>query len=160
VAAWILTLLWSAPARAQCTCPKVSFAAARTFDTSIRPTSVVTGDFNGDGRPDVAVANENGNYVSVLLGNGNGTLQTAVNYGTGSSPQAVVSADFDGNGTLDLAVVNGGANNVTILLGSGSGTFTSAGTTSVGTSPKAIAAADLNADGRPTSWWPTQRPTT
>ena len=62
-----------------------------TFDrgpgspTGDRPRSVALGDVNGDGRPDLAVANELSNNVSVLLGNGDGTYQPSVNFATGSS---------------------------------------------------------------------------
>ena len=49
------------------------------------PYSVATGDFNGDGKPDLVTANAGSNSVSVLLGNGDGTFQNAVNYAVGSS---------------------------------------------------------------------------
>jgi hypothetical protein len=58
--------------------PPVSFSAARSFDAGAAPSSVAVGDFNGDGKPGLAVVNQGG--VSVLLGSGNGTFQTPVNY--------------------------------------------------------------------------------
>jgi hypothetical protein len=74
------------------------------------------GDFNGDGKPDLAVTNFGfGSGISVLLSNGNGTFQAAVNYGAGSFPHSVAVGDFNGDGRPDLAVANE-AGNVTILL--------------------------------------------
>jgi hypothetical protein len=82
----------------------------------LSPTSITVGDFNGDGKLDLVVANSGSSNVSVLLGNGDGTFQTAVNYGAGAGAQSVASADFNGNSKLDLAVANGNSNNVSILL--------------------------------------------
>src|SRR5690348_11293267 len=100
----------------------VGFVGVKTFNVGTSPLSVATGDFNGDGKIDVAVANSAGNNVSVLLGNGDGTFQTAVNYNVGATPFGVVTGDFNSDGDLDLAVVNDGASNVSILLGNGNGT--------------------------------------
>jgi len=85
----------------------------------------VVGDFNADGKPDLAVANSGSDDVSVLLGNGDGAFQTAVNYGAGSVPYSLAAGDFNGDGTRDLAVANVGTSNdtsytlddVSVLLG-------------------------------------------
>ena len=66
----------------------------------------MAGDFNGDGRLDLAVANGYDNAVSVLLGNGDGTFQPQVTYAVGSGPDAIVAGDFTGDGRLDLAVAD------------------------------------------------------
>ena len=66
----------------------------------------MAGDFNGDGRTDLAVANLNDNTVSVLLGNGDGTFQPQVTYAVGDRPDAIVAGDFNGDGRTDLAVAN------------------------------------------------------
>ena len=71
--------------------------------------SVAVADFNGDGKPDLVVANENDNTVSILLNRGNGTFQNQVAYDTGPAPASVVAADFNGDGKPDLAVANGGS---------------------------------------------------
>ena len=63
--------------------PANSFLAAVNYAAGTGPISVTVGDFNGDGKADLAVANGDSNNVSVLLGNGNGTFQAAVNYGAG-----------------------------------------------------------------------------
>ena len=83
----------------------------------------MTGDFTGDGRTDLAVANYGSNNVSVLLGNGNGTFQPQVTYAVGSRPGALVAGDFTGDGRTDLAVADYGSNDVSVLLGNGNGTF-------------------------------------
>ena len=76
--------------------------------TAAIPSAVATGDFNGDGNPDIAVTDMANNRVLILLGNGDGTFQTPVAYPTGSNPVALVAQDFDGDGQPDLAVVNRG----------------------------------------------------
>ena len=73
------------------------------------PESVAVGDFNGDGKADLAVANWDSDNVSVLLGNGNGTFQAAVNYAAGTDPSSVAVGDFNGDGKADLAVANAAA---------------------------------------------------
>src|SRR5215471_13038911 len=80
------------------------FATVKTFNVGTDPQSVAVGDFNGDGHPDMAVANFSTNNVSVLLGNGDGTFRAAVNYATGHSPLSVAVGDFNGDGRLDLVV--------------------------------------------------------
>jgi len=80
---------------------------------------VTSGDFNGDGKLDLVTANGGSNSVGVLLGNGDGTFQTAVSYPAGSGPVSVTSGDFNGDGKLDLVTANAGSSNVSILLDTG-----------------------------------------
>jgi len=106
------------------------------------------GDLRGNGITDLVVANANDHTVGVLLGNGDGTFQPAVNYPVGSFFGFVAVGDLRRNGRLDI-VTSGGSPNVTVLLGNGDGTFGAptrfdAG---IGTSPVAIAA--FNGDGIP-----------
>ena len=84
---------------------------------------MAVGDVNGDGKPDLVVANYGDNSVSVLLGNGDGTFLPRPAYATGSSPFAVAVADVNGDGKPDLVVANYGSNSVSVLLGNGDGTF-------------------------------------
>ena len=105
-------LLLAAAAEAQ----GVSFIARRDFGAADNPTSVAVGDFNGDGTPDLAVANAASNNVSVLLGNGDGSFQPAQNFGAGRNPESVAVGDFNGDGRPDLAVANDGSNNVSVLI--------------------------------------------
>ena len=112
------------------------------------PTSVAVGDFNGDGKADLAVTNGSANTVSILLGKGDGTFQAAVNYGAGSNPVSVAVGDFNGDGKADLAVANYVSNNVSVLLGNGDASFQPAVNYSVGSYPDSVAVGDFNGDGK------------
>src|SRR6266566_4528137 len=90
------------------------------YATGNSPRFVIAGDFNGDGKTDLAVANIGSNTISILLGNGDGTFRSHVDYATSFAPTSVATADFNGDGKLDLAVAD---LNVSVLLGSGDGTF-------------------------------------
>src|SRR5262249_48939931 len=80
------------------------------------PWSVAVGDFNGDGRPDLAVASSRSNDVSVLLGTGNGYFWPAAHFAASSSPASAAVADIDGDGRVGVAVANSGSNDVSVLL--------------------------------------------
>ncbi len=108
---------------------------------------LVTADFNRDGKPDVAVANFTGGNVSVLLGNGDGTLGTSANYTTGAGTRGIVTADFNGDGIPDLATSNVTAGNVSVLIGAANGNFAAAVNYTIGSSAALLAAADFNNDG-------------
>src|ERR1700719_1427756 len=99
------------------------------FPVGHSPSAIAVGDFNGDGKLDLADANEGDNTVSILLGNGDGTLQSQTTVATGIAPDAIVAGDFNGDGKLDLAVANFTDNTISILLGNGDGTFAAGRTT-------------------------------
>jgi hypothetical protein len=110
------------------------------------PVSMVAGDFNGDGIPDLAITNANGT-VSILLGIGNGRFQEARTVALGATPSGTpVVADFNGDGILDIATsVSNSSDPLSLLLGNGDGTFA---TTSVPTEcGPLLAGADFNGDG-------------
>jgi FG-GAP-like repeat/Putative Ig domain/Beta-propeller repeat len=125
-------------------------APGSPFPAGTNPDSVATGDFNGDGKLDLAFANANGN-VTVLLGNGSGGFAVAPGspFAAGAFPHSVTVGDFNGDGIQDLAVANYNGNSVTVLLGNGSGGFTAAAGSpfAVGTNPSAVAVGDFNRDG-------------
>ena len=103
-----------------CTAPScIALPAVTTagVSTNASPSAIVTGDFNNDGFMDLAVTDAANNRVMILLGNGDGTFQTAVSYPTGNKPVALIAQDFDGDGEPDLAAVNQTDGTVTILLG-------------------------------------------
>jgi hypothetical protein len=126
-----------------------SFGAATNFAVGTNPESVATGDLNGDGKPDLAVANRDNNNVSILLGAGAGSFGAATNFAVGTRPVFVTVGDLNGDGKLDLAVANESSNNVSVLLGAGSGSFGAATSFTVGTNPRSVAIGDLNGDGKP-----------
>jgi len=105
-----------------------TFQAARFTAAGTTSLSLAMGDFDRDGKVDLAVANTGSDDVSVLLGNGNGTFQPAVNYslnqpGISVSPTSVTVADFDMDGKLDLAVATPDVKGYAVLLGLGNGAF-------------------------------------
>src|SRR5260370_732832 len=108
---------------------------------------IVAGDFNGDGKPDLAVTNFSAGTISVLLNLGNGTFTAHVDYGVGSFPVALATGDFNGDGRLDLVVGLSG-NGLAILLGKGDGTFGTPKLFGSGLSPGSIAVSDFNHDGK------------
>jgi hypothetical protein len=117
------------------------------FPAPGNPGGVVVADFNGDGRPDVAISDSQNNLVSVLLGTANGGFLAAGSYATGPFPTSLVAADFNGDKKLDLAVVNANAGTISVLLGNGDGTFQNRVDYAVGQSPAGIVAADFDSDG-------------
>jgi hypothetical protein len=111
-----------------------------------RPVSVAIADFNGDGKPDLAVVDFTDSIVSVFLGNGDGTFGGPAGFGVGGHPFSVVVADFNQDGKLDLAVANRLSNSISILTGKGNGSFALTRTLSVGVDPQSVAVGDFNGD--------------
>jgi len=116
-----------------------------------QPASVAMGDFNGDGKPDLAIANGDGT-VTVLLGNGAGGFAAAAGspFAAGSGPSSVAVGDFNGDGKPDLAIADYNGDNVTVLLGDGTGRFTAAPSSPfpAGSQPNSVAVGDFNGDGK------------
>jgi hypothetical protein len=111
---------------------------------------VATGDFNNDGKPDLAVLNvESSGTVAIYLGNGDGTFGSPTSYAVGNNPQAIAVADVNHDGKLDLLVPNLYDYTVSILLGNGDGTFQPQTTTDTDCYPIFIAVGDFNNDGIP-----------
>jgi hypothetical protein len=108
---------------------------------------VAVGDFNGDGFPDLAVANSGSNDVSVLLGNGDASFQPARSFGAATQPWSVAVGDFNGDGFPDLGVANLKSNDVSVLLGNGDASFRPVQNFSAGNQPVAAAVGDFNGDG-------------
>lgn len=140
-----------------------TFRSAQGYDSSgLLADSLAVADVNGDGKLDVLVVNTSGTTdgtVGVLLGNGDGTFQSAPTYSSGGQDAGSVAvADVNGDGKLDLLVANecgssdctGANGTVAVLLGNGNGTFQKAVTYgSGGIEPYSVAVADVNGDGKP-----------
>lgn len=130
-----------------------SFTARPNIVTGTQITNTITGDFNNDGKFDIATSNWSVNNVSILLGNGAGGFSSPTSYPiAGNGPAALTAGDFNSDGKSDLAVATSlpGSNNgtVSVLLGDGAGSFAAAQNTDFVRAPTAVTNADLNGDGR------------
>jgi hypothetical protein len=121
------------------------------YTTGSAPYFAAVGDFNRDGHQDVAAVNYYSNSVSVMMGNGTGTLAPKVDYPVVNTPRCVAVGDFDGDGIQDLAVANSGAGSnakVSVLLGTGTGTFNPSVNYTTANQPNFLAIGDFNKDGK------------
>jgi hypothetical protein len=125
-----------------------TFDSQVVFAVGISPRSLVTGDFNHDGRLDLATANSDSNDVSVLLGSDEGTFQNAQSFPVGSIPAGIVAGDFNGDGCVDLATANAAQTSISVLLGRGDASFDSQEVFAGKANPQSLVAGDFNGDGR------------
>src|SRR5437660_9666381 len=135
--------------RTPATCNPVDFAAATNIPAGNGPYASAVGDFNGDGKQDLAVTNVSTNSVSILLGNGDGTFGAPATFPVGNAPTSIAVSDFNGDGKEDLAVANLGSNTAGIYLGNGAGGFTLSVNIRVGDGPYSVTVGDFNGDGKP-----------
>jgi len=118
------------------------------------PGSIAIADVNRDGKPDIIVANTEDETISVLLGDGNGTLQTCAGLSVpcGKGPNDIAVADMNGDGNPDLVIANTGTPYLTILLGDGRGGFKSSPHSPFATESyphvHGVVAADFMGDGK------------
>ena len=128
-----------------------TFQTQQTFTVGSHPLGLVVADLNGDGKPDVAVVNNGYPHysVSVLAGNGDGTLANQQTFTVGAGPYSIATSDLNGDGKLDLAIANLNGSTVSVLLGNGNGTFAAQSAIAVGAKPRSVRISDINRDGRP-----------
>jgi Bacterial Ig-like domain (group 3)/Chitobiase/beta-hexosaminidase C-terminal domain/FG-GAP-like repeat/Fn3 associated/FG-GAP repeat len=126
-----------------------TFRLGSSQNVGASPDYLAVGDFNGDGIPDMAVANAGDSTVSIFLGKGDGTFVPKPTLNVGNGPVCIAVADFNGDGIADLAVANNPDQTVTLLLGNGDGTFITKSTTSLPNPPNFLVTADFNGDGIP-----------
>jgi hypothetical protein len=125
-----------------------SFASPRHYATGQLPVSVVIGDLNGDGRPDLATANADGKNVSVLLNRGDGRFQRRRNSATAKTPEALAIGDLNGDRAPDLVTANRMAGTVSVLLNKGDGSLEARHDYRAGGRPRSVVIGDLNGDGK------------
>jgi len=136
--------------------PTSASLTTRLF-TNNGPNAIAAADFNGDGFIDLAITNQGGHDLTILMGNGDGTFTLAVNSPfTGIFPSALTVGDFNGDGNIDIAVTNPSDNTVSILLNQNCPSVPSVYCTfltgppppiAVGNHPTAIVVGDMNEDG-------------
>ena len=129
-----------------------TFGLPVSYLTGKDPRSVVSADFNRDGIDDLAVVNSNDSTVSILLGKIDGTFGPRVDYAVASGPQRAIPRDLNADKVIDLIVsasmnVRGGGA-ISVLLGNGDGTFQTAASYATGNNPLAVATGDFNHDGK------------
>ena len=158
--------------------PEIALPASCGTPTCV-PVAVTVADLNGDHKPDIIVANNEGDTASVLLNNGSLANHCSVttarscsvdtdcqmgetclplfapsstlssSFSVALSPEWVVAADFDGDGRMDIATSGDFDDKVSVLVGNGDGTFMPSVDFDVGAAPYGIVTADLNGDGKP-----------
>ena len=130
----------------------VAFKPAVIYQVGTAAQAVAFGDFNGDGKMDLAIAdagdpnvNDNGG-ISILLSNGDGTFQPAINIAIGKSPFVLTAGDFNGDGRADLAIID--STGVGVVLSQGNGTFGPIKYLPTAITPVSLAVADLDGDSK------------
>lgn len=134
-----------------------SFGTGRlgsTFNVGANPGALVAGDFNGDGKTDIAILNVSDSSLGILLGKGNGLFDTMIKYRPiCAGVNSIAAGDINGDGKVDLAIACTSSGKIAIMLGNGDGAFEHAiaspfTTGSTQTLPLAVALADFNHDGK------------
>jgi hypothetical protein len=128
-----------------------SFLSAVSYSILITgnytPKYVLTGDFNGDTKIDLAVASSY-NYISIFNGTGSGTFLPAISYTVGSDPFSIIADDYNNDGRSDLLVAHSSSTFFSVLMSTTSGTFSPAINYPIGQTQGAICSTDLNSDGK------------
>ena len=139
----------------------ISFAAKVDFLTGTLPQSLFIGDLDEDGKPEIVVANQYSNTVSVLRNTSAsgsltvGSFAAKVDFAPGAQPVSVSIGDLDGDGKPDLAVVNQGSNTISVFQNTAisgvinSGSFAAKVDVATGASPRSVAIGDADGDGKP-----------
>ena len=132
-----------------------TFQDPTVTNVGMGPAWIATGNFNSgsnaanpDNNLDMAVANQNSNTITILLGNGDGTFATGTPLTTGHGPVSVIASDIESIGSPDLIVANKTDNTIEVFHANGDGTFTAKTPFAAGTAPTSIVAEDFNGDGK------------
>lgn len=127
------------------TAPTTVTFSFQDYNTGPSPAGVVSGDFNQDGKPDLAVIDSQSSSVQILLGQGGGLFSLGSQTNTGMDPTQIVTGTFNLTGHQDLAIANSDKT-MTILIGKGDGTFVTESFPLTGV-PMAMIAADFLNNG-------------
>ena len=119
-----------------------------TLIVGLTPISLQAGDWNNDGRKDIAVANRGMDSISILLNNGNDNFTTAATLDTADFPQQLMQGDWNGDNVTDLASISVGENLLQLWKGKGDGTFEKTSELDTPSSPQQLEVADFDCDGR------------
>src|SRR5207248_4829424 len=95
---------------------KGGLAAPTNYVVGLNPTTVVAGDFNGDGKIDLVTTDYGSMSISLLPADSRGDFQGALSLSTGLQPYAVVAGDINADGIVDLIVSNSGTGNLQVFL--------------------------------------------
>src|ERR1051325_4148751 len=123
-----------------------NFAAPRTILDGPDVFDLASGDFNGDGRADLAATR--GDDVLIMLGDGAGNFGAPRSFSAGTAARDIAVGDFNRDGRADLAVSNVASKNISILLGDGAGNFSAPANIAAADTPTSLVAADFNGDGK------------
>jgi hypothetical protein len=125
-----------------------TFALLQSVAVGADPRTILSADFNADGRSDLAVSNFADNTVSILLRDATGKFSAAAAFPTGAGPVGIAAADWNGDSKMDLVVTNFTAGTVSLLAGDGLGKFAAPANTATGAGPSRVIAVDYDSDGK------------
>ena len=131
-----------------CTTNCGDYAAAVSHTTNTSPRQAAVGDFNRDGKPDLAVPNSGSTTVTIMYGNGNGGFSSTASLSPGGTPESVAVGDFNRDGIDDVAMA-GSSTTISVRLGGGEGSFPGSTVATLGSAAIDVATADFNLDGKP-----------
>ena len=129
--------------------PSAPFLVAPSFALAGTPSSVVMGDLNHDGKPDLVTSDPVAGKVTVFLGTGDGRFATGVEFVTGSHPSAVAIADLNGDGHPVVLVGDESKGTIGVYSSNGNGTLQLKQSLSAGLAPAYLTIGDFNGDGKP-----------